>query len=98
MNRFLYAEGDPATLVDPSGHCPESYLFNGDYAGCQWWNAQYMMAAGGHAVTTFAGNTVNLAGSVKDASLCVVNPWCWGNIAGRRSHCHRRGAGDRPGP
>ncbi len=40
-----------------------------------------MMAAGGHAVTTFAGNTVNLAGSVKDASLCVVNPWCWGNIA-----------------
>ncbi len=35
MNRFLYAQGNPATFTDPTGHCPESYLFNGDYAGCQ---------------------------------------------------------------
>jgi RHS repeat-associated protein len=30
LNRYLYALGNPATMVDPSGHCAKYYYSNGD--------------------------------------------------------------------
>ena len=85
LNRFLYANADPTTLIDPTGHCA-MYASDGGLDP---------MGTGGNCVAATAGLGVGLAesgvgvgvgiaagiGSLKDAALCGLNPFCWGDAA-----------------
>ena len=74
LNRYLYAEADPETLVDPDGHASDDpFALLNAFAG--------FGVGVGETGLGFVGGIVSFGGQVKDAGLCVANPLCWGSAA-----------------
>ncbi len=84
MNRFLYAQGNPATLVDPTGHCAVSgsdggFDLFGSIGNCLGAGAGFVVGVGDQAVG-FGGSLVSTAwsapGHVADIGRCGLDETC----------------------
>ncbi len=84
MNRFLYAQANPATLVDPTGHCTTTnssggFDLFGSIGNCLAAGAGFVVGVGDQAVG-FGGSLVSTAwsapGHIADIGRCGLDDTC----------------------
>jgi len=83
MNRFLYAQANPWTLTDPTGHCATSYASGGSdlsgwiddclaVAGFVWGTGESVVGVG----ADLAGAAWSVPGYVADVGRCAADEGC----------------------